>query len=388
MGEQQAAPGVVHISTMGALANQMIQFMIAVALAERAGAVRFSNVDLPVWGIRHPWIEGAFERTEIVTSDIVPLDRLARALSVGALDRVDIRTYGQRIENYPPVETCREVFRHQGPAFAGAGEDELLVNVRQGDVLDARHPDYVLIPADFYAALAEWTGKRLVFMGQLEDSPYLMDLRRRFPAARFLPSRGPAADFERIRRSRHVVPCISTFSWLAAWLSDAATVHLPVLGLFHPFQNRRGNFLPLADARYRFHVFPIHYAMPGALFGDMHAALRGLWRYVPSAQLAAWAARPAPARPRDLYLEAFDENYYRTVYPDVAQAVAEGHMPDGRTHYEQFGFDEGREGFALDRAWYCREYPIAAIEISEGEYLDAFHHWVAIGRARGYRRGG
>ncbi len=387
MATGQAGTPIVHVSTMGALANQMIQYMVAVALAERSGISRISNVDLPIWGVHHPWIHGEFPRTEIVTSDTVPLDLLARALTVGQLDRVDIRTYGQKIENFPELDTCRALFRHDGTAYAGTGPDELLCSIRQGDVLDARHPDYVLLPAEFYAELAELTGKRLVFMGQLEDSPYLMELRRRFPDARFLPTRGPAGDFERIRRSVHIVPSVSTFAWLAAWLSEAETIHLPVVGLFHRFQARGANLLPVSDPRYRFYLFPIHYAVPVALYPEAHAALRGLWRYMPSEAIATWFARPAPERSKPAYLEMFDEAFYRAVHPDIALAIAAGDLPDGRHHYEHFGFEEGREGFALDRAWYCRQYPIAAIEISQGDYADADHHWLAIGRARGYRRG-
>lgn len=379
---------VIHVSTMGALANQMIQYLIAVALAEHAGNCRFSNVDLPIWAIHHPWIDAGDEaRTAVVTTPDVPLAALAQALTVGRIDRVDIRTYGQRMANLPAVEAARAVFRYEGPAYAGAGEGELLCSIRQGEVLDARHPDYVLIPPDFYAELAAVTGKRPVFMGQLEDTPYLLALRARFPEARFLPSRGPAADFERIRRSRHIVPSISTFAWLAAWLSEAETIHLPVLGLFNPRQSKATDLLPLADPRYRFTLFPIHYAVPVALVAEAQAGIRNLWRWLPAEQLAAKLAAPEPPRPLALYLEAFDETFYRTVHTDIEAAVQAGHFASGRDHYEQFGVFEGREAFALDRAWYCREYPIAAIEIAQGEYADADHHWLAVGRARGYRQG-
>ncbi len=378
---------VIHISTMGNLANQMIQYMVAVSLADRAGACIFSNVNLPVWSILHPWVTGTFPRTEIVTSPSPDLDRLAHALTVGQLERVDIRTYGQGIGNFPPLEICRELFRHQGPAYAGAGENELLCSIRQGDILDAVHPDYVLIPADFYADLQAETGLRLVFMGQLEDSPYMRHLRERFPDARFLPSRGPAGDFERIRRSRNIVPSISTFAWLASWLSEAERIFLPVLGLFHPFQARAVRLLPLEDTRYRFYMFPAHHACPVHGFAAAHAALRRLWRFLPAERVAAWVARPTPVRPKHLYMEAFDEAFYRVTHPDISQAIEDGHFPSGRHHYEAYGFDEGRLGFALDRAWYCRVYPIAAIEISQGEYADAEHHWLEIGRARFYRNG-
>ena len=51
------------------------------------------------------------------------------------------------------------------------------------------------------------------------------------------------------------------------------------------------------------------------------------------------------------------------------------------------GFMRAARGFELDRAWYCRTYPIAAVELGQGEAADAADHYVAVGRARGYRRG-
>jgi hypothetical protein len=380
-------PPVIHISPMGNLGNRAVQYLAARALAARVGDVRFSAISLPPFGITHPPVGGEFPGTEIVTSNTVDLDRLARALLDGTLQRVDLRTYAQRIENFLPPAAYRDELTAQGPAWAGSGADELLCNIRQGDILDARHPDYVLIPVDFYADLVEETGLTPVFMGQLEDSPYLRQLRRRFPRARFLPSRGPSVDFERIRRARHIVPSISTFSWLAAWLSNAQRIYMPVLGLLHPMQNRAVNLLPLDDPRFRFYYFPIHYAAPVAATEAAQAALRGMWRFMPPDRLATLLARQPPPRQKHLYVQVFDETFYRAIYPDIAAAIRDGHWPDGRSHYETTGYTEGRAGFALDRAWYCRRYPIAAVEIAEGQFHDADHHWLEAGRDRGYARG-
>ncbi len=299
---------------------------------------------------------------------------------------MDIRTYGQRMENFLAPEFYRSVFVHAGSPVPGAGPDELLCSIRQGDVLDGHHPDYVLIPPDFYEEVAHVTGLRLVFAGQLEDSPYMAELRARFPQARFLPSRGPMADFERIRRSVNILPSVSTFAWLAAWLSEARQIFLPVLGLLHPLQSRSTNLLPLGDARVRFYLFPFHYAVPVERAAAAHASIRGLWRYVEHGRLAE-LLRPPP-RPRHLerYLEFFDEAFYLAAYPDIAAAVQGGHLPNGRYHYEQYGFTEGREAFFMDKSWYCQNYPIAAIELSQGEYDDTHQQWLNIGRARGYRR--
>jgi transcriptional regulator with XRE-family HTH domain len=375
---------IVHVSTMGNMANQMIQYMVALSLASRVGRCVLSQVGLPDWNIHHPPVPGEF-RTEIVTTPQPDLDRLAAALQDGTLQRVDIRTYGQRMENFLAASVYRGVFVHQGRAVRGAGPDELLCSIRQGDVLDGHHPDYVLIPIDFYEEVARATGLRLVFAGQLENSPYMAELRARFPEAKFLPSRGAIADFERIRRSVNILPSVSTFAWLAAWLSEAAQIFLPVLGLFHPLQSRSTNLLPLGDPRVRFYLFPFHYAVPVERFAAAHDSIRGLWRYVDHLRLVE-LLRPAP-RPRHLhrYLEHFDEAFYLAAYPDIAAAVQDGHLPSGRHHFEHYGFPEGREAFFIDKSWYCQTYPIAAIELSQGEYDDAHQHWLDIGRARGYR---
>jgi hypothetical protein len=399
---------VVHISQMGNLGNQMIQYMVARAVADYAGPARLSAVGLSLFGLHHPLIEGDFPATEIVTGPRVEVDRLARALATGRLQRVDIRTYGQRIENFLPAQAYRPVFvadaaaatglatagaaaglatagAGTGLAAAGAADDELLCNIRQGDILDGHHPDYVLLPIAFYADLVALTGLRPVFLGQLDDTPYLQALRARFPMARFVASEGAAVDFERIRRSRHIVPAISTFSWLAAWLSDAEQIFLAVLGLFNPAQNRAVDLLPLYDSRYRFFQFPAHYASPVAGFAAAHAALGGLWRQMPGCELAALLSATPPPRRKGPYCAAFDEHFYRASHADIAAAIDAGQLPSGRHHYETCGFDEGRIAFALDRAAYCQDYPIAALEIAQGAYWAPEHHWLECGRARGYR---
>ena len=379
-----SGPPVIQISPMGAVGNRMIQYLAALALAARVPGVRLEKVHLAEWGIQIPPTETDPARTAKVTSPVIDLDGLAAALRHGQIDCVDIRTYAQRMENFLPAAAYRTLFG--GPSATGAGPDELLCNVRQGDILDARHPDYVLIPVAFYAELVERTGLRPVFMGQLEPTPYMDALRARFPQARFQPSQGAVADFAIVRGSRNIVPAVSTFSWLAAWLSDAERVFMPVLGLFHPLQSHATQLLPLDDPRFRFTLFPHHYAVPVAQFAAAHATIAGLWRGMPPAQLRARLFAPSPPRDRGAYLAAFDEAFYVIRYPDIAAAILDGHMPSGRHHYEHYGFDEGREPLAIDRAWYCQTYPIAAVELGQGDVLDVIDHWVTLGRERGYRR--
>ena len=371
---------------MGGLGNRMIQYMAALTLAQRVPGARIVQIHLPEWAIQTPPVPPDSGATELVTAESLDLDRLAHALNTGAVGRVDIRSYAQRMENFLPPSAYRGLFG--APDSQGAGPGELLCNIRGGDILDGHHPDYVLVPIEFYAELAQQTGLTPVFMGQLDDTPYLEALRARFPQSRFMPSRGAVGDFTFIRGSHNIVPAISTFSWLAAWLSNARQVFMPVLGLFHPLQSRGTNLLPFDDDRFRFTLFPHHYAVPVQRFAPAHAALLGLWRAMPPARLRAVLAQTPPPRDRAAYLAAFDEAFYITRYPDIAAAIVASHMPSGRHHYEHYGFAEGRQPFAINRAWYCQTYPIAAVELGQGDALDVVDHWITVGRERGYRRSG
>jgi hypothetical protein len=377
---------IIKISPMGNLGNRMIQFMVAKALAARVPDAILAQFPLPEWGLEvPPWPDESL-REAIVTEARVDLAGLAAALNEDRIECVDIRTYGQHIGNFLPPDAYRPLFPPVTSEGAGAGE--LLCNIRQGDILDAHHADYVLVPIDFYAELIEQTGLRPVFMGQIEETPYTNALKNRFPSARFIPSRGALADFSFLRNSRNIVVSVSTFSWLAAWLSQADTIFVPVLGVLHPLQSRATNLLPLDDTRFHFTLFPFHFAVPVADFAAAHASLRGLWRKMPPARLHAIIERapPVPPRSREAEAEFLLEELYLRRNPDVAAAVAGGHFPSGRAHYASFGMAEGRPACTIDSAWYCQTYPIAAVELGQGDAPDALAHWVEVGRFRGYRR--
>lgn len=367
---------------MGNVGNRMIQYLAALALASRVPGAHFHKVQLPEWGINIPPIPDGKARIAVVHAEQIPHAALAAALNDGHIDRVDIRSYAQRMENFLSAKAYRDLF--QVPGVIGAGADELLISVRQGDVLDGHHRDYVLVPIGFYADLLDRTGLSPVFLGQIEDSHYMRAVRRRFPHARYVPSRGATIDFAAIRASCNIVPSISTFSWLAAWLSQAHRIILPVLGLFHPLQARTTNLLPLGDPRYQFELFPFHYAQPVANVEAAHATIEGSWRTMTGKALAAMLDNAHHERRYDMRMAAFDEIFYLSAYPDVADAVRNGNVSSGRQHYEACGFAEGREPCRVERAWYCMTYPRAALELGQGVICDELEHWVEIGRERGY----
>jgi len=87
----------------------------------------------------------------------------------------------------------------------------------------------------------------------------------------------------------------------------------------------------------------------------------------------------------DRFLSMFDETFYLQSYQDVAAAVRTGGLENGLDHYARAGFRERRRCFAFDDHWYCVKYPLAALEVGQGDYEDLTHHYVEVGAMRGYQ---
>ena len=374
---------VVHVFTQGNMANRMIQYMVASRIASLVPGCLISNVDLPDWRIHHPELPADGGPELVVAGQRVDVDGIAGRLRSGEVGRLVLPAFGQWLANFPDRETCLRMFPAD-PALPGYGADKLVCNIRGGEVLDARHPHYTLLPAAFYAEMAMRTGLTPVFAGQIEDNAYCHALQQMFPESEFRPTEGAYVDFQRFRNSQHLVPAVSTFSWLAAWLSDAARILLPVSGLFHPVQCPDVDLLPLNDGRYGFILFPINYAVPVEDYRTAHASLGGLWRQMRPETIGALRAGPRWPRRVERAAAVLDEAFYLANYADVAAEVAKGNLT-ALEHYYKWGHAENRRAFRFDVGWYSRAYPMAAFEVGQGDYADLEHHYVEIGRARGYR---
>jgi hypothetical protein len=384
----EKAERIVDVHLIGGFANRMIEYMVVRRIASEVEGCMISNAVLPDWGINHPAIPGGpGPETRVPTSPHqVDIAAIVESLCSTEKIRINFKSYAQWFPNFSPLEVCRRMFPENEHDYPGYGPEYLVCNVRGGEVLDARHRQYVLLPIEFYAELAKDTGLRLMFMGQIEDNTYCRALRRRFPDAEFHPTRGVVADFQIFRNSTHLVPSVSTFSWLAAWLSRGKSVILAVDGLFHPVQEPRIDLLPLADERYRFYLFPINYAVPVEQFEKAHHVVQdaGSWCAVDAAFLSK--LRTVPQRKHlEPFVSRFDEEFYLRSYKDIARAVSTGGLKSGLEHYVKHGFAEGRDGFPFDPVWYSTEYALAAMEVGRGDYADLAHHYVEVGASRGYR---
>ena len=82
---------------------------------------------------------------------------------------------------------------------------------------------------------------------------------------------------------------------------------------------------------------------------------------------------------------AFDEKWYLTAYPDVAEAVKSGAFNSGRHHFIEVGYFEGRRPgvFEVDEKWYLRTYPDVADSVGKGDIKSARQHFNEYGYEEG-----
>ena len=345
----QGLPAIT-VETPGYLGNRLIRYFVAHALAVRLGGAVVANFAFPEWGFDMPAVDPRHYRNTLLIERIEQLnfDPIAAYVRDNPSTHIVIRHFLQRQELF----LSKEVYQARFPIISEVetfDERHLLINIRTGDILTGFVAWYPLIAVGFYRWIVAQTGLIPVFMGQLDDGPYVRQLRAAFPQARFVPSMGAIRDFDTIRRAANIVPSVSTFSVVAAWLSDARQVFLPLNGFLNPRHRPEIDLVPVEDPRYRFFLFPLNHALPEMEALAYHATIEGRWRELSRNQVRRIKAGP-----------------------HVAQCAA---APESQSWP---GFDE---------TWYLHTYIDAAMEISDGWYATALEHFLDVGRLRGYRPG-
>lgn len=249
----------LFLTPRGNLGNQMLQLIFATSLQDHIPDLEIFGYDMPLWGLSNPGRMGWSHLTPSLRLYETDGIGLVPIFQSGALRRAKLRDVPLRCTQFSPPSRFSDLFPIQAGSKPVTASHEILINVRGKEVLNSTHRDYGPIPVQWYRTLIEKTGLYPVFLGQLDDDYYSDLLRENFPNARFIPSQGILADFDAIRMAQHIAVSVSTFSWLAAWLSQAQSIHLPVLGIFNPEQRPDLWMLPMQDSRYHFHRFPIRH---------------------------------------------------------------------------------------------------------------------------------
>jgi hypothetical protein len=244
---------------LGGIGNRMFQYMFSHVLAERIPGGHVCNADLPEWSIAsvRPPLLWKYRMLKVEGYHRFDLDGIAAAFRERRARSIQFKGFAQRLGYYDRAEVAA-LFDGRAIDAPRYGDDFLVINVRAGEILDGFHRNYCPMPFAFFEALIRDSGRKPVFVGQIhDDNDYCRRLRQRFPDAAFAPKTSPLMDFETLRRASHVVASVSSFSWLACWLSSARTIHLPVAGILDPGIRSDIDLLPLGDTRYRFHQLDI-----------------------------------------------------------------------------------------------------------------------------------
>jgi hypothetical protein len=354
-----AARRVVVMRHRGNLANKMVQYMGALTIANRIRDCTIVNVSIPEWGIEIPndtQDQIFFDNVDLWTWDAFRphVEELCLVANRSQSIRIMMADHLQRMEFLMHPESYQAIFPRSSHLPHQMTEKDLLINIRTAEILDGI-PHYPLLPIAFYEDVVARTGLNPVFVGQLTPSEYVRQLRDRFPKARVIESQGARADFDLIRSAKNIVVAISTFSWLAAWLSEAKTIIVPLSGFYNPAHHREIDLLPVDDIRYRYFLFPLNYGLPEKESLQHHEWMKGHWKEISRNQVALLkSASPFLRVPR--------ENYYNGLPATSARGAA----------------------ITFDSIWYAHRYIDAAMEISEGWFEDPLHHYLEVGKLRGY----
>ena len=254
MGNMRKEISIRHGSRM---ANRMLQYLYAKELQRNFPEYDVTGYAIPEWDLVGPPPSPGKRRFPKLTIQRFDPKLIHTMIAEGRLDQLMIRSVCGNFAALPDRAFANSLFDASHVQATATTDDDIVIHVRLDDILvPGRHRDYGPLQLGFYQQVVERSGRRPVFIGQLGDDWYSDALRQRFNDATFLEGGSVLHDFETLRRAHHVVLAISTFSWMAAWLSDAKTIHYPLSGLFHPMQVASVDMIPLDDPRYRFYLFP------------------------------------------------------------------------------------------------------------------------------------
>ncbi|MCG0996485.1 hypothetical protein LHT11_14995 [Acetobacter indonesiensis] len=385
---------VIRIWHEGNPGNILPMYLSALKMKEILGFGKISHVDISMFGINLPDVDlsllkGGFHdeyHSNGKRYGYVPFHGLRKHIRNSDADFLSLEGLCQNINNFPNRLhfDYDKHFPFSEKNTEGGGEGDLVINIRGGEILAGISPLYPMLPIEFYKFLEQKTGKNVIFCGQLDDSIYMAELKKAFPKATWRPSQGAALDFDFIRRSKHIVPCLSTFSWFAAWMSHATRIYFPVAGVLNPAQHFYGNMLPINDDRYEFYLFPIFDALSIENYREYLDPIKGMWFYISHKDLEK--ATENRSSKIDNYLLSMNIDDVIDVYSEYKSEYDNWGVKGVINMYLREGFFKNIRTIKMDRSFYTRKYPLAALDISNGNFENEFEHYVMKGQFQNYLR--
>lgn len=384
---------IIWIHPHGNIGNKALQYLTAEGIRQHVPYAEIQNIQLDMFGIDLPAPRPEAHACASTGANAYAIDvkGLGECLRTRQVEGIAVDSYTFNLEHYPSREACRLLLPTipNTENVKGFSDGQIVCNIRGGEILTGIHGLYFPLPPRYYQLLQEKTGLELVFYGQIGSDDYSQNLRRCFPDSCFVESQGPGVDFETIRRSKNIAVSISTFSWLAAWLSHAERIFVPVGGMFNPLFEPGQTYLPVDDPAFQFVLLPRIFGV--SLFDNAEE----FWRV--QARISNFARFGEPEEVRELLERAstlprskratvgpFDKAFYQQDHPGVSFEVL-GLEMSALGYYLQYGHVNHDHPVPFDEEFYREAYPEAELDIALGRFPNLFQHFLQKGHALGYR---
>lgn len=246
---------LIIVNQKGRFANQVFQAMLAFEIASRVPDADIYGIDIKEINLNFPKHENIQGLNLIhLARHTFNLDFASYLIRNNIFDGIQIDGYGMDLSHFVNLDLYKNKFSFSGNPTK-ISDEEVLISIRAGDILSGWHPKYFPLQFDFYEKIIQEIGLNPVFVGEMQDNEYIKALKNKFSDAKFLPASSYFMDdFETIRQAKNIVLSISSFAFLAAYLSKASKIHMPVAGLYDPrTKTFKANLLPISDERYNFY---------------------------------------------------------------------------------------------------------------------------------------
>lgn len=217
---------MIVVNYLGQLGNNLFQYAFGRILAEELNYKMFcnpipgfSNAVSPIPGRIHLFPE------EIISGHIVDIPSLTTGRNSD--QKIVLNGFFQRYEYYKNHKDKIKKWFELERKDIGQTENDIIMHIRLGDnVSSFEKGNPFTMPVEYYQkALENSNFNKLYICTDSPDHDFIKEFSKYNP---IITAQSAINDFKILRSFNKIVMSQSTFSWWAAWLSEAVEIYTPV----------------------------------------------------------------------------------------------------------------------------------------------------------------